>query len=77
MSTTPADSLASLGERMSRSLSFAGLSAAQMADQLGTTLPTVESWLAGRSAPRLPHLMVWARACGVPFEWLTDTENDR
>ena len=76
MSIDPPGALAALGDRLQRSLGFAGLSASQMADRLGITAPTVESWLEGRSSPRLSSLMVWARECGVPFEWLTGTEDE-
>ena len=74
MSIDSAGQRAALGERLEKSLRFADLSAVQMADRLGITEASVRSWIAGRSAPRLAHLMVWARAAGVPFEWLTGTE---
>ncbi|HEY8318550.1 MAG TPA: helix-turn-helix transcriptional regulator [Amnibacterium sp.] len=74
MSPESAQARAALGERLTKSLQFADLSPSQMADRLGITEPTVQSWLAGTSSPRLAHLMIWARASGVPFEWLTGTD---
>lgn len=63
-----------LSDRLETSLRFAGISPLQMADRLGTTESAVRSWLLGRSAPRLPHLMMWARHCGVPFDWLSGAD---
>lgn len=74
MSIDSAEQQAALGERLMKSLRFSDLSPVQIADRLGITEATVRSWLAGRSAPRLAHLLVWARVSGVPFEWLTGTE---
>ena len=67
---------AALADRLQKSLAFADVTPAQMADRLGLTSQTIQAWLQGRAAPRLPHLMVWAQTCHIPFEWLTGTESD-
>ena len=72
----PAEERIALADRLAKSLRFSNVSPAQMADGLGLTEATVESWLQCRSAPRLSNLMVWAQVCGVPFEWLTGTEEE-
>ena len=63
-----------LADRLNKSLRFADMTTAEMADLLGVTPNTVDSWVHGKSLPRLTVLMQWAQHTQVPFEWLTGTE---
>ena len=76
MSIESAESTVALAERLAASLRFARITVDQMADRLGITPATIDSWLHGLSSPRLSLLMVWAQIVRVPFEWLTGTEDD-
>lgn len=60
-----------LGWRLQMSLDHAGISAQQMADELGVVRSTVSRWMHDTGAPpRDGFLRVWALRTGVPYEWL-------
>ena len=63
-----------LGWRLKRALSFADLSAQDMAAELGVHVATVSRWMNDREHPRRAYLMAWALRCGVPFGWLVGDE---
>ena len=63
-----------LGWKLKRALDFAGLSAQQMAAELGVHVGTVSRWMNDRETPRRAYLMAWALRCGVPFDWLSGDE---
>ena len=67
------------GWRLRMSLEWAGLSREQMAALLGVSPQTVSRWMhdEGKRQPRRPDMDVWARACGVPLQWLApDPESE-
>ena len=59
-----------LHHRLALALEHSGISAEQMAEELGMHVNSVHNYAAGRRAPKLSTLKVWADACGVPREWL-------
>lgn len=63
-----------LGWRLKRALSYAELSAQDMAAELGVHVATVSRWMNDREHPRRAYLMAWALRCGVPFGWLAGDE---
>jgi transcriptional regulator with XRE-family HTH domain len=75
MSIESAEATADLADRLRKSLQASDTSIDRIADELGITPATVDAWLRGLAAPRVAHLMVWARVCRVPFEWLMGTEH--
>jgi transcriptional regulator with XRE-family HTH domain len=64
-----------LGWKLKRALDFAGLSAQEMAAELGVHVGTVSRWMNDRETPRRAYLMAWALRCGVAFSWLTEDES--
>ncbi len=64
-----------LGWRLQRSLTHAGVSAQSMADELGMTRGTVSRWMNDHGAPPRPaYVKLWALRTGVPVEWLMTGE---
>jgi transcriptional regulator with XRE-family HTH domain len=63
-----------LGWRLLRALAWAGLTAEQMADELGIHRTTVSRWTHDRGRPTKGYLKLWALRCGVPYEWLVSGE---
>jgi transcriptional regulator with XRE-family HTH domain len=64
-----------LGWRLQRSLSHAGIGVEEMADEMGVSRSTVGRWLNDRgAAPKAAYLKMWALRTGVPFAWLADTD---
>lgn len=59
-----------VGDRLAKSLHHAGVSIAEMALRIGVSRQTIGNYLAGRTAPKLAVLRVWAEETGVPLEWL-------
>lgn len=60
-----------LGWRLQRALSFAGLSVEQMAEELGASRSSLSRWMNDRgSPPKAAYVKLWALRCGVPYEWL-------
>jgi plasmid maintenance system antidote protein VapI len=58
------------GDRLGKSLDYAGISIAEMADFLGISRNTVGNYIAGRTHIPNPTLILWAWRTGVPREWL-------
>lgn len=65
-----------LRDRLRRSLQVANVSPEEMADRLAITPGIVYAWLEGRGRLKPLHMMMWASACGVSFDWLAGTESD-
>jgi len=63
-----------LGWKLKRALDHAGLSAQEMAAELGVHVGTVSRWMNDRETPRRAYVMAWALRCGVSFGWLTEDE---
>jgi transcriptional regulator with XRE-family HTH domain len=63
-----------LGWKLKRALDHAGLSAQEMAAELGVHVGTVSRWMNDRETPRRAYVMAWALRCGVSFGWLTETD---
>jgi transcriptional regulator with XRE-family HTH domain len=60
-----------LGWRMQRALAHAGITAGEIADELGVHRGTVSRWLNDRGMPpRAIYLKEWALRTGVPIGWL-------
>ncbi len=59
-----------LADRLRKALKVAGISVQEMADELGRNRVTVGNYLAGRTTPDKPTLIVWSIRCGVPLDWL-------
>lgn len=58
-----------LGWKLKRALDFAGVSAQDMAGELGVHVATVSRWMNDRETPRRAYVMAWALRTGVPIEW--------
>jgi transcriptional regulator with XRE-family HTH domain len=63
-----------LGWKLKRALDHAGLSAQEMAAELGVHVGTVSRWMNDRETPRRAYVMAWALRCGVSFGWLSETD---
>lgn len=63
-----------LGWKLKRGLDFAGLSAQEMANELGVHVGTVSRWMNDREPPRRAYVIAWALRCGVPFDWFAENE---
>lgn len=61
-----------LGDRLRKSLQFAGMSVADMAGFLEVHRNSVSGWLANRSRPMKLIVRMWAERTGVPTQWLID-----
>ncbi len=60
-----------LGWRMKRALSHAGIKAEDMADELGVTRQTISRWVNDVGAPpRSLYVKEWALRTGVDYSWL-------
>src|SRR5260221_14572931 len=60
-----------LGWRLNRALAHAGISAADMAEDLGVSRATVSRWINDHGAPpRVGYVKLWAMRCGVSLEWV-------
>jgi transcriptional regulator with XRE-family HTH domain len=65
-----------VGERMKKARTTAGLTVEFMAEQFGVKVPTIRSWEQSVRAPRqlLDRLREWARVTGVSYVWLLGAE---
>lgn len=62
----------SLGDRLGKSLKYAGMSQAEMAEFLEVHRNTISGYVSGRTK-MLPAIMrLWAAKTNVPLEWLRD-----
>jgi transcriptional regulator with XRE-family HTH domain len=66
-----------LHHRLARSLEFAGMKSAAMAEFLDVSENTIRNYLSGRTRPRLGVLRIWALRCGVPLDWLAGDDPDK
>jgi transcriptional regulator with XRE-family HTH domain len=62
--------------RLSLALEASGVTAADMAVELGVSETTIRNYRAGRTTPNRSTLRVWALKCGVPLEWILTGEID-
>jgi transcriptional regulator with XRE-family HTH domain len=60
----------SLGDRLEKALSVAGVSHREMADYLGVSRNTVGNYIAGRTQVTEGVLRLWSFRTLVPLEWL-------
>jgi transcriptional regulator with XRE-family HTH domain len=58
------------GWRLQRSLSWAGMTTEDMADELGVARSTVSRWCNDKGRPTKGYLKLWALRTGVPLAWL-------
>lgn len=64
-----------LGWRMQRALAHAGVTTAEIADDLGVARSTISRWINDHGAPpRAAFVKMWALRTGVPYEWLMTGE---
>lgn len=66
----------SLGWRLKRALDHGGVSAQEMAAELGVHPGTVSRWMNDRERPRLIYIRAWAHKCKVPPAWLAEGKED-
>lgn len=62
------------GDRMRKARLLTGMSTREFADEIGVSPKTVNNAEADTHAVRKIVLNAWARATGVPVEWLRDGE---
>lgn len=66
-----------LGWRMKRALAHAGMTAEEMAEELGYVTKTMSRWTNDKGAPpRAVILKRWAMKTGVPYGWLVGGSPD-
>lgn len=63
-----------VGDRMRKALTVAGLSVGEMCDYLGLSRNTVSSYMNDRQAPKRQTLAAWAMRTGQPLEWIETGE---
>ena len=59
-----------LHHRLARALEWQGVTAEEMAVELGQHVNSVYNYASGRRVPKRSVIRVWALRCGVPFDWL-------
>lgn len=59
-----------VGDRLRKSLSFAGMKVGEMAEFLGVERNTVGNYMSGRTHIPGPALRLWAMRTGVRMEWI-------
>jgi transcriptional regulator with XRE-family HTH domain len=64
-----------LGWRLKRALDHAGVSAQEMADELGVSRGTVSRYMNDREPIRRGYLKLWALRTGVSHDWLVSGES--
>ena len=65
-----------LGERMRRARRHAGLTATEMAHDLGLHKQMISRYENDRNPPKRVVLLAYAMRCGVPVEWLEGSDVD-
>lgn len=60
------------GDRLKKSMRWAGLSVADMAELCVVHRNTISGWIADRARPMKIFLRIWAETTGVPVQWLLD-----
>lgn len=66
-----------LGDRLRKARTFAGLEQAELAAELGIARNSVANYELGHTRPRRPVLLAWAMRTGVSLGWLTEEERPR
>lgn len=61
-----------LSDRLHKALRVSGLSAQELAAQLGIHRNSISNYTSGRVAPDRRTLIAWAMATGVRLDWLID-----
>lgn len=61
-----------LGDRLRKARTHAGLEQIELANQIGIGRSTVVTYENNQSVPRRPVLVSWALATGVSLEWLCE-----
>jgi transcriptional regulator with XRE-family HTH domain len=64
-----------LGWRLQRALSHAGISVQEIADVLQVSRTTISRWINDKGAPPRPiYVKEWSLKCGVDYGWLATGE---
>lgn len=66
----PEELESSLGDRIKKSMQYAGISIGELAQYLECHRNSLSGWVANRSKPMPIVLRVIADKCEVPYEWL-------
>lgn len=59
-----------VGDRLTKARTTAGISVEAMASELGVSRTTISNYEHGRTHPSRSVLRVWAEVCDAPLEWL-------
>jgi transcriptional regulator with XRE-family HTH domain len=59
-----------LGDRLRKSRTVAGLSRTEMARTMGVSRATLSGYELDSHRPKIETLQKWAETCEVPFDWL-------
>lgn len=65
-----------LRHRLARALEWGQVSREEMAVEVGVGVTTIRNYLRGSTLPTRATVEVWARRCGVPFDWLLHGDAD-
>lgn len=63
-------------QRLQNLLTVSGVSRKELAQHLGVTVPVVNRWLNGTSAPDVYQFREIARLFGMSYEWFLDSGDD-
>ena len=63
-----------LGDRLGKSLKYAGMKSQDMADIIGVARNTISNYLNDHTEPSKLAIKEWALRTGVPIEWLQTGE---
>jgi transcriptional regulator with XRE-family HTH domain len=61
-----------LGDRLAKARKVAGISAQDMADELGVSVSMVSRYENDKSPLRRSYLRTWAQITGAPLDWLIE-----
>lgn len=65
-----------LGDRLRKARTWAGLTTEELAEDLDVTSRTVTNYETDHTRPRRPVVALWALRTGVAFEWLDGGDGD-
>lgn len=77
---TPDELTQTLGDRMAKSLRYAGITAVEMGDHLELHRNTISAYLTDKTVPKHAVLHMWAERVGLPYQWLKNgvwTDEDK
>ena len=60
--------------RLRNLLTLSGMTRAELARRLGVSLPVVNRWLNGASAPDVYQFRAIAQLFGIPYQWFLDDD---